>query len=92
MVDVRDGILRQDQIVADKLRRTNKPVFLAVNKSDNARWSEASTDFYEFGLTSPYPISCTQNLGFDSLMEDLLQQEHCYYYQLHIFHDLSSFF
>lgn len=74
MVDIRDGILRQDQIVADKLRRTNKPVFLAVNKADNARWSEASIDFYEFGLTSPYPISCTQNLGLDSLMEDLLQQ------------------
>ena len=72
LVDVRDGIMPQDEIVAAKLRQTNKPVFLIVNKVDSQRWVDVAADFYEFGLNSPYSISCTQNLGVDVLVEDML--------------------
>ena len=72
LVDVRDGIMPQDEIMAAKLRQTNKPVFLIVNKVDSQRWVDVAADFYEFGLNSLYSISCTQNLGVDILVEDML--------------------
>ena len=37
VVDAQTGILAQDLVVADKLRETDKPIFVVVNKSDNER-------------------------------------------------------
>ena len=37
MVDVSDGVTGMDETIADLLRRSQKPIFLAINKVDNAQ-------------------------------------------------------
>ena len=46
VVDVRTGIMPADLMVADKLRRTNKPIFLVVNKVDSERFVSGVAEFY----------------------------------------------
>jgi GTPase len=69
VVDVRTGILPQDLVVADRLRQTNKPIFVVVNKVDSERFITDIPEFYEMGLSEPFPISCTQNIGVAELLD-----------------------
>ena len=46
MVDVETGVTGMDEDVAKLLRRSAKPVFLVVNKVDNARRTEDAVEFY----------------------------------------------
>ena len=50
MVNVEDGATGMDEDVAKLLRRANKPVFLAINKVDNAKRGEDAVEFYSLGL------------------------------------------
>ena len=52
MVDVTDGVTGMDEIIADLLRRSHKPIFLAINKVDNAQRMEATLEFYSLGFES----------------------------------------
>ncbi len=54
MVDVRGGITAADQEVADVLRRTSKPVILAANKADSARFRQEAVEFYASGDRRSY--------------------------------------
>ena len=72
MVDVRDGIISSDREIADQLRKSNKPVVMAANKVDNVRLENATGDFYQLGLGTPFPISAHHNRGIGDLMEVLL--------------------
>ena len=54
VVDAQTGILAQDLVVADKLRETDKPIFVVVNKSDNERLQTEGGEFYELGLADPF--------------------------------------
>ncbi|MBQ0060096.1 MAG: 50S ribosome-binding GTPase, partial [Lachnospiraceae bacterium] len=56
MVDVRQGLVDSDFKVADILRRSKKPVVLAVNKADSFKKFQADVyEFYNLGLGDPYP-------------------------------------
>ena len=57
MVDGRSGLAADDENVADMLRRSNKPVILAVNKVEDYSNNNAVLDFYQLGLGEPIPIS-----------------------------------
>ena len=50
MVDVESGVTGMDEDVAKLLRRVDKPVFLAVNKVDNAQREADAVEFYALGL------------------------------------------
>ena len=50
MVDVESGVTPMDEDVANLLRKVDKPVFLAVNKVDNASRLENAVEFYALGL------------------------------------------
>jgi GTP-binding protein len=68
-VDVESGITDLDQIVAGILRKVKKPVFLAVNKSDNnTRFLEAN-EFYSLGLGELYPVSAMTGTGSGELLD-----------------------
>jgi GTP-binding protein len=69
LVDARDGVTAADQDVADVLRRSGRPVILAVNKADNAARRQAALEFYELGLGEAYPISALHGTGTGDLLD-----------------------
>ena len=69
MVDAQAGVTAADEEVADLLRRTQKPVILAANKSDNARLRQDVVEFYTLGIGEPITISSTQGTGTGDLLD-----------------------
>ena len=63
MVDVNSGIIDLDQEVAHLLRKTEKPVFLVVNKVDNNEKRDLATEFYSLGLGEYYCVSSVTGSG-----------------------------
>ena len=72
MADVADGITPSDAIAANRLRTTDKPVVLAVNKVDNDRREFNTPEFYQLGMGDPTPISAYHNYGVYELMQRVL--------------------
>ena len=71
LMDVMDGCTPIDDEIAERLRRTEKPVVLAANKSDNARRAHGIADFFRLGLGEAIPISAYHDIGIDALLEAL---------------------
>jgi GTP-binding protein len=70
--DAETGPTSADEEVADILRRADKPVFLAINKADNAPRRDAALEFYALGLGEPYAISALHGSGVADLLDDLV--------------------
>lgn len=73
LVDGRLGIKPQDKLIANQLRLTKKPVYVAVNKAEGVEKSVVISDFYELGLSNLYPISSSHGEGVFHLIEDILR-------------------
>lgn len=74
MVDVREGLVDSDYQVADMLRRSGKPVVLAVNKVENFKLLEADVyEFYNLGIGEPIPISSSGKMGFGELLDEVVK-------------------
>ena len=72
MVDVKQGLTDADAKVADMLRRSQKPVVLAVNKVDDFNKYMADVyEFYNLGIGEPFPISSVNKLGFGELLDEV---------------------
>ena len=71
LTDVLDGCTPIDDEIAERLRRTEKPVVLAANKSDNQRRAHGTADFFRLGLGEAIPVSAYHDVGIGSLMEAL---------------------
>ncbi len=70
LTDGREGLTDADGEVADLLRRSTKPIVLAVNKIDN--YEKQAMDVYEFynlGIGEPYPVSARGKSGVGDLLE-----------------------
>lgn len=72
LVDVKDGLTAGDEEVAQVLRRSAKPVLLAVNKADNRARREAAVEFYALGLGDLYPISALHGTGTGDLLDQVV--------------------
>ena len=72
LVDGRAGLNSSDERVAEKLRRSGKQVFLAVNKTDAVDPDVAAAEFYRLGLGEAHAISASQGHGITSLMNEVL--------------------
>ncbi len=70
MCDVKGGITASDHEVASMLRKSNKPIALAVNKMDNYDES-VLMEYYELGLGVPYGISCEQGKGLGDFLDEV---------------------
>jgi GTP-binding protein len=57
LADARSGVSADDQDIADMLRRSDKPVVLAVNKIDSAKAEPDAAEFYKLGFGDPLPVS-----------------------------------
>lgn len=69
---VMDGLAgprEADEEVVDYLRRTGKPILLAVNKIDHPGLEDRLPEFYRFGLAPLYPVSAAHGLGLWSLLD-----------------------
>ena len=69
IVSAKEGITSDDVAIAHKLKKSNKPIILAVNKADNESLRMNIYEFYELGLGDPIPISGAHGLGLGDLMD-----------------------
>lgn len=77
LVDVRQGLVDSDAKVADMLRRSTKPVILAVNKVDNfEKFMVDVYEFYNLGIGEPVPISGASKLGLGDLLDEVTGHFH----------------
>jgi GTP-binding protein len=72
LTDALDGLTPADQLIADRLRRSTKPVVLAVNKVDNDNREFGAAEFYQLGIPDTILISAYHNHGIYDLMEKVL--------------------
>jgi len=72
--DAKDGLVAADHEVADLLRRSKKPVVLAVNKVDHINYQELMYEFYELGMGTPYPVSSVQGMGLGDLLDAVIAE------------------
>jgi len=72
VVDVSSGVMGADEVVADLLRRSDKPIMLVVNKVDNSDRIADATEFYSLGLGDYYCISSINGSGTGELLDDLV--------------------
>jgi len=69
--DAKTGLTSSDYDVADKLRKSGKPVVLAVNKLDNYDQGKLF-EFYNLGLGEPFGISAEQSTGIGDLLDEVV--------------------
>ncbi len=79
VVDGREGLTPADKDVAVLLKKTEKPVYVAVNKIDNPQMEDRIYEFYELGFEKVFPVSSIQKNGvaelLDSVVEDVPEWE-----------------
>ena len=72
IVDVRQGLVDSDSKVADMLRKSRKPVVLAVNKVDSfEKFGNDVYEFYNLGIGDPVPVSAASRLGLGELLDEV---------------------
>ena len=76
IVDSRTGINADDEEVARVLRKSKKPVLVAVNKMDTPNRYDDMYEFYQLGLGDPWPISSIHGLGTGDLLDEIVRQLH----------------
>jgi len=72
VADARAGLTAQDQFIARELRRTGKPVVLALNKAEGLQEDLVAADFHALGMGMPRAIAATHGQGCRELIDDLL--------------------
>jgi GTP-binding protein len=73
IADARAGLSGQDQFVARELRRSGKPVTLALNKAEGLDSDTVAADFHALGFGEPLTISASHGSGCEELMAHVLQ-------------------
>jgi GTP-binding protein len=69
IVDGRIGLAPQDRVIADLLRRSGRPVLLAVNKGEGMNRAVVAAEFHELGCGEPYVISSAHGDGVRELID-----------------------
>lgn len=73
MVDGKSGITGSDRSIANLLRKSGKPVILAVNKIDEVRNDDRKLEFYELGVGEPVTLSAMRgDAGVGNLLDDVV--------------------
>ena len=69
VVDAREGVVPLDEELAQLLRRSGKPLSLAVNKVDLEQHMPLAAEFHRLGIQHIFPISAEHGLGVDDLLD-----------------------
>ena len=73
VVNAQEGWTPADSEIYRTLVEAETRLFVVVNKADNPRLEEESTDFYQLGVEIIYPVSAEHNRGIDGLLEEVDQ-------------------
>ena len=71
VLDARAGLTGADRRIADRLRRSGKPIAVAANKVDGLAEATATVDFHALGLGDPIPIAAAHRRGVNRLAATL---------------------
>lgn len=74
MVDVTTGVTDLDEAMAAMLRRSDKPVFLAVNKVDNGQRMMEANEFWSLGIENTFFVSSVTGSGTGELLDAIAEQ------------------
>lgn len=74
VTDVTMGIMPQDTEFAQRLRKTDKSIYLIVNKVDDKSKTNSAMEFFELGLGEAYPVSATNGTGIERLLDDVTKR------------------
>jgi GTP-binding protein len=69
VVNVQEGVVPLDREVAQKLRRSGKPILVAVNKVDTHRAEASADEFAQLGFEKIFPVSAIHGEGIENLMD-----------------------
>jgi GTP-binding protein len=73
LVDGRGGLTATDEEVAEVLRLSEKPIFLAVNKAESQQVQQNAVEFWALGLGEPYPISAYHGDGVADMLDEIVK-------------------
>jgi GTP-binding protein len=73
VVDGKEGLTSADMDIAEVLRMTDKPVFLAVNKTESKERQMNAVEFWNLGLSEPMPISAYHGDGTGDLLDEVVK-------------------
>ncbi|MEZ4756334.1 MAG: ribosome biogenesis GTPase Der [Flavobacteriales bacterium] len=74
LVDTQDGVTAMDESIAERLRRTEKPVMLVANKVDESRHQINAAEFYSLGFGEVFNISSASGAGTGELLDALVER------------------
>ncbi len=69
IVDARQGLVSQDKIISDQLRKTGRRIILVVNKTEGMATSVITAEFHELGLGEPCAISAAHGDNVSELVD-----------------------
>lgn len=73
VVNVQEGVVPLDEEVAQRLRKSGKTVFVAVNKTDDNKAEAGAGEFTALGFDRLFPVSAIHGLGIPALMTEALK-------------------
>ncbi|MDX8416755.1 MAG: ribosome biogenesis GTPase Der [Absicoccus sp.] len=73
LTSAKEGVTSDDALIARKLQKAQKPVILAVNKSDNETLQMMQYDFYQLGLGDPMVLSGAHGIGIGDLLDKIME-------------------
>ena len=74
IVDARSGLAPQDVAIADLLRRSGRPIVVAVNKAEGLAPERTVAEFHELALGEPLPVSAAHGENVRDLIEHALSR------------------
>jgi GTP-binding protein len=74
VVDGRTGLKSADQEISEELRKTNKKIFLLINKIDSKDMEQHAFDFYRLGYKQVFHVSAEAGRGFGDVLDATLKE------------------
>lgn len=73
MLNVEEGLTDTDHEIHELLRKSNKPIYIVVNKVDSAKEELPATEFYQLGIEKYYTLSSATGSGTGELLDDVVK-------------------
>jgi GTP-binding protein len=73
VVDGKDGLKPGDEEICQHIRKTNKKVFLLINKIDSKKSEIKAIEFSKFGFNDVFCVSAEAGIGFDDVLDETLK-------------------
>jgi len=71
IVDAREGLVPADEEIARRMRKTNRPVLLAINKTDDKRGAKRAMEFHQLGFDPVLEITAEHGTGVFELLDEV---------------------